>query len=67
MDDNEEYKTLILHILKDLNKDVREKIYNILLTYEIIEIMQDNWIEFIADDTDYVYEAYMYDELDYSD
>ena len=38
LDDNVDYKILLLYILKNLNIDIKREIYGKLLTYEIIEI-----------------------------
>ena len=40
---------------------IRRKIYDILVTYEIIELMQQNWLEFnIADYDEERYELDLY-------
>ena len=38
IDDGDEYKILLLYILKNLNTDIKREIYDKLVTYEIIEI-----------------------------
>lgn len=43
LDDNVDYKILLLYILKNLNTDIKGEIYNKLLTYEIIEITTQGW------------------------
>ena len=45
LDDDVNYKILILYILKDLNTDIKRAIYDILVTYEIIEITTQGWTE----------------------
>ena len=61
LDNNEDYKILLLHTLRHLDSDVRRKIYDILVTYEIIELMQQNWLEFnISDYRDDRYELDLY-------
>ncbi|MDW3612586.1 MAG: hypothetical protein QOK90_10695 [Nitrososphaeraceae archaeon] len=50
LDDDSNYKILILYTLRTLNNDIKTKIYDILVTYEIIEIMEQGWTELIIPD-----------------
>ena len=45
IDDDDEYKILLLYILKNLNTDIKREIYDKLVTYEIIEITTQGWTE----------------------
>ena len=70
LDDNVDYKILLLYILKNLNTDIKREIYNKLLTYEIIEITTQGWtkltIQSIQDELYYdIYD--LYDDLDIGD
>ena len=70
LDDNVDYKILLLYILKNLNTDIKREIYNKLLTYEIIEITTQGWtkltIQSIEDELYYdIYD--LYDDLDIGD
>ena len=70
LDDNVDYKILLLYILKNLNTDIKREIYNKLLTYEIIEITTQGWIgltiQSIQDEL--YYDMYdLYDDLDIGD
>jgi len=59
IDDNLSYKILILYILKNIDNDVRRIIYEKLLNFEIIEIMDQNWTELIIPEID-LYELDLY-------
>ena len=50
LDDDVNYKILILYILKDLNTDIKRIIYEKLLTYEIFEETTQSWAELIIPD-----------------
>ena len=70
LDDNVDYKILLLYILKNLNTNIKREIYNKLLTYEIIEITTQGWtkltIQSIQDEL--YYDMYdLYDDLDIGD
>ena len=70
LDDNVDYKILLLYIQKNLNTDIKREIYNKLLTYEIIEITTQGWtkltIQSIQDGLYYdIYD--LYDDLDIGD
>ena len=70
LDDNVDYKILLLYILKNLNSDIKREIYGKLLTYEIIEITTQGWtkltIQSIQDGLYYdIYD--LYDDLDIGD
>ena len=45
IDDDDNYKILLLYILKDLSTDIKREIYDKLVTYEIIEITTQGWTE----------------------
>ena len=45
--DDVNYKILILYILKSLNTDIKRTIYDILLTYEIIEVTTQGWAKLV--------------------
>ena len=67
LDDNIDYKILLLYTLKNLNTDIKREIYNKLLTYEIIEIITKGWtkltIQSIQDEL--YYDMYdLYDDID---
>ena len=38
IDDNDDYKILLLYILKDLNTYIKREIYDMLVAYEVIEV-----------------------------
>ena len=59
IDDNLSYKIRILYILKNIDNDVRRIIYEKLLNFEIIEIMDQNWTELIIPEID-LYELDLY-------
>ena len=59
IDDNLSYKILILYILKNIDNGVRRIIYEKLLNFEIIEIMDQNWTELIIPEID-LYELDLY-------
>ena len=67
LDNNVDYKILLLYILKNLNTDIKREIYNKLLTYEIIEITTQGWTELtiqsIQDELYYDMHD-LYDDLD---
>ena len=65
LDDDINYKILILYILKDLNTDIKRAIYDILVTYEIIEITTQGWAE--LDIQDNFYDEFYYDINDLYD
>ena len=70
LDDNVDYKILLLYILKNLNIDIKREIYGKLLSYEIIEITIQGWtkltIQSIQDEL--YYDMYdLYDDLDIGD
>ena len=67
LDDNVDYKILLLYILKNLNTDIKREIYNKLLTYEIIEITTQGWTELTIQSIqdELYYDMYdLYDDLD---
>ena len=45
IDDDDNYKILLLYILKNLNTDIKREIYDKLVTYKIIEITTQGWTE----------------------
>ena len=70
IDDDDNYKILLLYILKDLSTDIKREIYDKLVTYEIIEITTQGWtaltIQTIQDEL--YYDMYdLYDDLDIGD
>ena len=65
INEDENYKILLLYILRRLDTDSTRKIYDLLMTYEVIELMQNNWIESIMSDNDNAYLENDY--LDYPD
>ena len=70
LDDNVDYKILLLYILKNLNTDIKREIYNKLLTYEIIEITTQGWTELTIQSVqdELYYDMYdLYDDLDIGD
>ena len=70
LDDNVDYKILLLYILKNLNTDIKREIYNKLLTYEIIEITTQGWTELTIQSIqdELYYDIYdLYDDLDIGD
>ena len=70
LDDNVDYKILLLYILKNLNNDIKREIYNKLLTYEIIEITTQGWTELTIQsiEDELYYDIYdLYDDLDIGD
>ena len=70
LDDNVDYKILLLYILKNLNTDIKREIYNKLLTYEIIEITTQGWTELTIQSIqdELCYDMYdLYDDLDIGD
>ena len=70
LDDNVDYKILLLYILKNLNTDIKREIYNKLLTYEIIQITTQGWTELTIQSIqdELYYDMYdLYDDLDIGD
>ena len=67
IDDDDNYKILLLNILKDLSTDIKREIYDKLVTYEIIEITTQGWTELtIQSIQDELYYD-LYDDLDIGD
>ena len=67
IDDDDEYKILLLYILKNLNTDTNREIYDKLVTYEIIEITTQGWTELTIQSIqdELYYDIYdLYDDLD---
>ena len=67
IDDYDEYKILLLYILKNLNTDIKREIYDKLVTYEIIEITTQGWTELTIQSIqdELYYDMYdLYDDLD---
>ena len=50
LDDDVNYKILILHILRGLNTDIKKEIYDILVTCEIIEVTTQGWSKLVIQD-----------------
>ena len=70
LDDNVDYKILLLYILKNLNSDIKREIYDKLVTYEIIEITTQGWTELTIQSIqdELYYDMYdLYDDLDIGD
>ena len=70
IDDDDNYKILLLYILKNLNIDIKREIYGKLLTYEIIEITTQGWTKLTIQsiqDEHYYDMYYLYDDLDIGD
>ena len=70
IDDDDEYKILLLYILKNLNTDIKREIYDKLVTYEIIEITTQGWTELTIQSIqdELYYDIYdLYDDLDIGD
>ena len=70
LDDNVDYKILLLYILKNLNTDIKREIYDKLVTYEIIEITTQGWTELTIQSIqdELYYDMYdLYDDLDIGD
>ena len=70
IDDNDNYKILLLYILKDLSTDIKREIYDKLVTYEIIEITTQGWTELTIQSIqdELYYDMYdLYDDLDIGD
>lgn len=70
IDDDDEYKILLLYILKNLNTDIKREIYDKLVTYEIIEITTQGWTELTIQSIqdELYYDMYdLYDDLDIGD
>ena len=65
LDDDVNYKILILYILKDLNTDIKRAIYDILVTYEILEVTTQGWAELYIQDN--FYDEFFYDINDLYD
>ena len=66
LDDDVNYKILILYILKGLNTDIKRIIYDILLTYEVIEVTTQGWAELVIQDDFYDnnFDIDLYDDLE---
>ena len=67
IDDDDNYKILLLYILKDLSTDIKRKIYDKLVTYEIIEIPTQGWTELTIQSVqdELYYDMYdLYDDID---
>ena len=70
IDDDDNYKILLLYILKDLSTDIKREIYDKLVTYEIIEITTQGWTELTIQSVqdELYYDMYdLYDDLDIGD
>ena len=70
IDDDDNYKILLLYILKDLSTDIKREIYDKLVTYEIIEITTQGWTELTIQSIqdELYYDMYdLYDDLDIGD
>ena len=70
IDDDDEYKILLLYILKNLNTDIKREIYDKVVTYEIIEITTQGWTELTIQSIqdELFYNMYdLYDDLDIGD
>ena len=70
IDDDDNYKILLLYILKDLSTDIKREIYEKLVTYEIIEITTQGWTELTIQsiEDELYYDMYdLYDDLDIGD
>ena len=70
LNDDVDYKILLLYILKNLNTDIKREIYDKLVTYEIIEIKTQGWIELTIQSIqdELYYDMYdLYDDLDIGD
>ena len=70
IDDDDEYKILLLYILKNLNTDIKRQIYDKLVTYEIIKITTQGWTELIIQSIqdELYYDMYdLYDDLNIGD
>ena len=70
IDDDDEYKILLLYILKNLNTDIKREIYDKLVIYEIIEITTQGWTELTIQSIqdELYYDMYdLYDDLDIGD
>ena len=67
LDDNVDYKILLLYILKNLSTDIKREIYYKLVTYEIIKITTQGWTELTIQSIqdELYYDMYdLYDDLD---
>ena len=68
LDDDVNYKILILYILKGLNTDIKRGIYDILVTYEVIEVTTQGWTKLdIQNDfyDEFYFDIYdLYDDLE---
>ena len=70
LNDDVDYKILLLYILKNLNTDIKREIYDKLVTYEIIEITTQGWTELTIQSIqdELYYDMYdLYDDLDIGD
>ena len=70
IDDDDNYKILLLYILKDLSTDIKREIYDKLVTYEIIEITTQGWTELTIQSIqdELYYDMYdLYNDLDIGD
>ena len=70
IDDDDNYKILLLYILKNLSTDIKREIYDKLVTYEIIEITTQGWTELTIQSIqdELYYDMYdLYDDLDIGD
>ena len=68
--DDDNYKILLLYILKDLSTDIKREIYDKMVTYEIIEITTQGWTELTIQSIqdELYYDMYdLYDDLDIGD
>ena len=65
LDDDVNDKILIFYILKDLNTNIERAIYDLLVTYEVIEVTTQGWTE--LDIQDNIYHEFYYDINDLYD
>ena len=67
IDDVDNYKILLLNILKNLSIDIKREIYDKLVIYEIIEITTQDWTELTIQSIqdELYYDMYdLYDDID---
>ena len=68
INEDENYKILLLYTLRSLDKDSIQKIYNLLCIYEITDLMKEQWLDnmlILNTDEDENYENNdIYDDID---
>ena len=47
INEDKDYKILVLYILRTLDTEIIQNIYNLLFTHELIDLMKESWLDTI--------------------